>query len=394
MWKHIAANALTLLIVVMFLGAGVIAWAVREYGATGPLDQAICLRVESGSNFNAVSGDLEAAGAISSGRIFRLGVDYAALEDDLKAGSFLVPEGASMRDIATIVTQGGQSTCGTEVVYRVGVARVLVEVEELDPATDEFVELAEYELGVDPVPPEYDRVRAEADTRYRVVVAEGVTSWQVMTALNAIEVLDQDVAEVPPEGMLAPDSYEVTPGTTVQSVLDRMRTAQEAILAEVWAGARADDLPIATPEEMLVLASIIEKETAIADERPLVSSVLVNRIRQGMRLQFDPTIIYGITRGIGVLDRPISNADIDGRTEARLHGEIIYNTYQIDGLPAGPIANPSRASLEAALNPADTALLFFVADGTGGHAFAETLEEHNENVARLRQIEAEAANDG
>jgi UPF0755 protein len=239
------------------------------------------------------------------------------------------------------------------------------------------------------VPPEYDQVRAEPDTRYRIVMAEGVTSWQVMTALNALDLLEGDVDAVPPEGMLAPDSYEVRVGDTVQSVLDRMGDAQARILAEEWAN-RGPDVPVATIEEALVLASIIEKETAIPEERPLVSSVLVNRIRQGMRLQFDPTIIYGITRGIGVLDRPISNADIDGRTEAVRHGEILYNTYQIDGLPAGPIANPGRAAIQAALNPAVTDLLFFVADGTGGHAFAATLEEHNANVARLRQIEAEA----
>jgi UPF0755 protein len=173
----------------------------------------------------------------------------------------------------------------------------------------------------------------------------------------------------------------------VAALVEQMASAQSRILAEEWAG-RAEGLPVATPQEALILASIIEKETAIADERPLVASVLVNRLRQGMRLQFDPTIIYGITRGEGILDRPIRQSDIDGTTERRAHGAILYNTYQIDGLPAGPIGNPGRASIHAALNPAETDYLFFVADGTGGHAFAATLQEHNRNVELYRSLQA------
>lgn len=389
MWKHIAANALTLFIVLLFLGGGVITLGMNRYAAPGPLAQAICLRVEGGSNMRLVSVDLAGQGAIASPTVFRLGADYSERSDDLKQGSFLIPEAASMAEIVDIVTRGGQSTCGTEIVYRVGVTRILTEVRQLDPATSRFVELAQFDAAVDLVPPAYETVRAQADTRYRVAIAEGVTSWQIVTALNGLDVLETDVADIPPEGSLAPDSYEVVPGGEVAEVLARMTSSQAQILAEEWAE-RSDTTPVATPEEALILASIIEKETAITEERPLVSSVLVNRIRQGMRLQFDPTIIYGITRGVGILDRPISNADIDGRTEARLHGAIAYNTYQIDGLPAGPIANPGRASIEAALNPAATDLLFFVADGTGGHAFAATLEEHNANVARLRELEAQA----
>jgi UPF0755 protein len=277
------------------------------------------------------------------------------------------------------------------VVYRVGVTRNLAEVRELDPATDTFVERAEFAFPSDePRPPEYEAVRAEPDTTYRLVVAEGVTSWQIVQALNGLDILEGDVAEVPAEGTLAPDSYAIEPGLTVASVIDRMASSQDRILAEAWA-ARAEGLPFDTPEEALTLASIVEKETAIAEERPVVASVLVNRIAQGMRLQFDPTIIYGITRGEGVLDRPIRQSDIDGATERELWGEVAYNTYVIDGLPAGPIANPGRAAIQAALSPADTSYLYFVADGSGGHAFAETLDEHNANVARWREIEAERA---
>lgn len=390
MWKALASNALNLIIVILFLVAGLVTWGVNRYGTQGPLTQAICLRVESGENMRGVSEDLAARGAIESGAILRIGADYAGKAALLKQGSFLIPEGASMSQIVDIVTRGGQSTCGTEVVFRVGIALVRAEVRELDPATSRFVELAAFDPTLPDAPPEYAAVRARADTRYRIAVAEGVTSWQVVTALNALEVLEGDMTAIPPEGSLAPDSYEVLPGGPVAEVLERMQSAQARILAEAWAE-RSENVPVATPAEALVLASIIEKETAIPEERALVSSVLANRIRQGMRLQFDPTIIYGITRGVGVLDRPISNADIDGRTEQRLHGDIAYNTYQIDGLPAGPIANPGRDSILAALNPAVTDLLFFVADGTGGHAFAATLDEHNANVARLREIEATQA---
>jgi len=387
MWKALASNALNLFIVILFLAAGAMMWGVNRYSAPGPLAQAICLRVESNANMRGVSEDLVSLGAIESGAILRIGADYAGKAGLLKQGSFLIPEGAAMDEIVDIVTRGGQSTCGTEVVFRLSIARIQGEVRELDPATNRFVELVEFDPMAADLPPEYLEVRARPDTRFRIAVAEGVTSWQVVQGLNALDVLDGDVTDIPAEGMLAPDSYEVVPGMQVATVLERMESAQARILAEAWAE-RSDAVPVATPQEALVLASIIEKETAIAAERELVSSVLVNRIRQGMRLQFDPTIIYGITRGIGLLDRPISNADIDGRTEQRLHGAIEYNTYQIDGLPAGPIANPGRESILAALNPAETDLLFFVADGTGGHAFAVTLDEHNANVARLREIEA------
>ena len=162
--------------------------------------------------------------------------------------------------------------------------------------------------------------------------------------------------------------------------IDQMIENQEQILADAWAN-RQDGLPLASPEEVLILASIIEKETSVPDERRMVSSVFVNRLNRGMRLQTDPTVIYGITEGRGVLGRGIRASE--------LRAETPWNTYVIDGLPPTPIANPGRAAIEAALNPEDTALIYFVADGTGGHAFAETLDAHNRNVARWRQIEAE-----
>ena len=190
---------------------------------------------------------------------------------------------------------------------------------------------------------------------------------------------------MPPEGALAPDTFEVRRGQDRQGIVDNMVAAQEAILAAAWEN-RQDGLPLASAEEALILASIIEKETSVADERRLVSSVFINRLNRGMRLQTDPTVIYGITEGRGVLGRGIRASE--------LRAETPWNTYVIDGLPPTPIANPGRAAIEAAVNPDDTSLIFFVADGTGGHAFAETLDEHNRNVARWRQIEAERAASG
>ena len=380
MWRHIASNAVTFLIVLVFLLAGVILWGQREYSAEGPLDQAICLQVERGSSMARVSRSLEEQGAITNARIFRLGVDYTDKADQLKAGSFLIPPGTPMTGIADIITRGGPSTCGTEVVYRIGVNSASVVVRELEPATSRYVERVSFNPASEVAPDGYTAVRAQTDTRYRVALAEGVTSWQVVDALSRLEVLSGEVAEVPAEGSLAPDSYEITPGEARSALLARMSAAQDAILAEAWAN-RVDGLPLASPEEALILASIIEKETGVAEERRQVASVFVNRLNRGMRLQTDPTVIYGVTQGKGVLGR--------GLRQSELRGETPWNTYVIEGLPPTPIANPGRASIEAALDPDDTPFVFFVADGTGGHAFAETLEEHNRNVAVWRRIEAE-----
>lgn len=383
MWRHIASNAVTFIIVGLFLLGGAILWGQGQYKSAGPLEQAICLKVDRGSTMSRVSADLGEQGAISSPSVFRIGADYEEKTDDLKAGSFLVPEGASMEEIVSIITRGGASSCGTEVVYRIGVTRATVQVRQLDPTTNRFVEKANFNPAEEEAPEEYTRVRGEADTRYRIALAEGVTSWQVVDALKSVEVLSGEVAEVPAEGMLAPDSYEVRVEDARKDVLERMQTAQEERIAEVWAQ-RRDDVPLESPEEMLTLASIIEKETGVAEERRQVASVFTNRLNQGIKLQTDPTVIYGITRGEGVLGR--------GLRRSELRRETPWNTYVIDGLPPTPIANPGLESLRAAVDPDETPYIFFVADGTGGHAFAETLAEHNANVAKWRQIEAERAN--
>ena len=378
MWRAVASNALTLLVVMLAALGGLVLWGQREWSRPGPLAEAVCVEVAPGATMRDVSDDLAALGAVSSDALFRLGADYTDRSALLKAGSFRVPESASMEEIAAIVTEGGRSTCGTEIVQRVGVGRATTLVRALDPATNRFGLVAEIKAG-DAEPPSYGEAIRDPDTRFRVAVAEGVTSWQVARALEGAEFLTGAVGEVPAEGSLAPGSYEVEPGAARADLIARMAERQRAVLAEAW-GARDPDLPLTSPEEALILASIVEKETALAEERGRVAGVFVNRLRDGMRLQTDPTVIYGVTRGEGPLGRGLRRSELDAETP--------WNTYRIDGLPPTPIANPGREAILAAVSPEETEALYFVADGTGGHAFAATLDEHNANVARWREIEA------
>ncbi|MBD1205538.1 MAG: endolytic transglycosylase MltG [Rhodobacteraceae bacterium] len=380
MWRSIASNALTLFIVLLVMAAGLLAWGREEFSGAGPLEQAICFRVERGDSLSAVSRALEEQGAVSDARIFRIGAEYSGKADDLKFGSYLVLPGASMAQVLDSVTAGGQSTCGREVNFRISVASAEVVLRELDPATNRYVEVVAFDPAITAAPAEYLEVAEADDIRWRVTLAEGVTSWQVVDALKRAEFMTGEIAEVPPEGTLAPDSYEVARGADRAELLALMAERQAATLAELWAQ-RVEGLPYDTPEEALIMASIIEKETSVPEERRRVSAVFVNRLEQGMRLQTDPTVIYGVTKGEGVLGR--------GLRQSELRRETPWNTYVIDGLPPTPIANPGRLSIAAALDPEESDYLYFVADGTGGHAFARTLAEHNENVARWRAIERE-----
>ncbi|NPD15357.1 endolytic transglycosylase MltG [Xinfangfangia sp. D13-10-4-6] len=385
MWKSIASNALTLFIVLLVVGAGLIAWGRNEFISPGPLTEAACIQVERGAGLPSVSRNLEARGVVSDARIFRIGADYSGRSKDLKFGSYLIPPGSSMVDVLGALTQGGASTCGQEIQLVIGVASSNVVLRELDPATNRFVEVARFAPDADERPAEYLEAEAQPDMRFTVTLVEGATSWAVADALRKVDFMSGDIAGVPPEGSLAPQSYDVTKGGDRAALIAQMTASQERIMAELWPG-RDEGLPYANPEEAMVMASIIEKETAVAAERGLVASVFVNRLEQGMRLQTDPTVIYGITNGEGVLGR--------GLRQSELRRATPYNTYVIDGLPPTPIANPGRASIEAALHPETSDYVFFVADGTGGHAFAVTLAEHNENVARWRQIEAQQGQAG
>lgn len=325
MVRHIASNAITLLIVLMLGLFGVIAWGAAQMKVAGGFTEDAVFVVASGDRLKAVSERLQAQGLISDSRIFRLAARYGGDDRKLKFGEYKVPAHASMSDILDLVTSG----------------------------------------------------RALA---YQVTVPEGLTSWQIVQLLNAEPLLSGEIADIPPEGWLAPNTYSISKGDSRQSVLTRMADAQRKILAEAWA-LRAESLPLNSPEEALILASIIEKETGLVGERGLVASVFINRLNRGMRLQTDPTVVYGITLGKGPLGRGLRVSELRAKTD--------YNTYVIDGLPPTPIANPGKASIEAALNPAESKYIFFVADGTGGHAFAQTIDEHSKNVRVWRKIEAE-----
>ncbi len=327
MMRHVAANTLTVLILGLLLVFGLITWGQQQFRRPGPLEAPLRFDVARGEGMAAVADRLEAEGAIRNASVFRIGARYADLDAGLRFGEYEFPAGASMEEILRQLNAGGN-------VLR------------------------------------------------RIVVPEGWTSWQVVEALNAREDLSGAVAEAPPEGRLAPAGYDYHNGEDRQAILDRMEAEQDRLLAEAWEG-RDPDLPVATPEELLTLASIVEKETGIAEERELVAGVFVNRLRRGMRLQTDPTVIYGITKGEGTLGRGLRASELAAATP--------YNTYVIGGLPPGPIANPGREALLAAAHPAATDFLYFVADGSGGHVFARTLEEHNANVMQWRRLEAQRA---
>jgi UPF0755 protein len=220
--------------------------------------------------------------------------------------------------------------------------------------------------------------------QHSVTVAEGLTSEQIVSRLSDNDIFSGVIREVPREGTLLPETYKFPRGTSREQVIQRMQAAQKRLVAEIWEH-RSPDVPLKSPEQLVTLASIVEKETGKADERSRVAAVFVNRLQKKMKLQSDPTIIYGLVGGKGTLGRPIKRSEISQPSP--------YNTYTIEGLPPGPIANPGRASLEAAANPARTRDLFFVADGTGGHAFSESLDVHAKNVAKLRAIEKQTAND-
>jgi UPF0755 protein len=323
--RHVAANALTVLLVLGVIAAGLIAWGVEAYRAPGPAAEDRTVMVARGATIGAITDALDAAGVIADPRLFRMGVRYAGQAPKMKFGEYLVPAGASMEQIASLLVSG-------------------------------------------------------RTVQHPITVPEGWSVWQVARAVEAMEVLTGEIEALPTEGMIAPDTYNVLRGQSRQDVIDRMVEVQTRILQVAWDN-RAPDLPYDTMEEALVLASLIEKETAIAGERAKIGGVFINRLRRGMRLQTDPAVIYGITKGEGALGRGLRRSELDRATP--------WNTYQIDGLPPTPIANPGKAAIAAAVQPGETDALFFVADGTGGHAFAKTYAEHNRNVAVWRRIERE-----
>jgi UPF0755 protein len=321
---------LTLLVLGLLVAGGVLLYGASQFYGDGPLKEDTTFRVESGSGLASTAQRLEEQGLIGNRFIFQAGGRALERQANIKAGDFRIPAGASMAEILKEITEGN------------------------------------------PI-------------RYAVTIPEGWTSWDAIQRLNADSNLVGEVTSLPAEGSILPGSYDYVPGETRQSVLDKMQTAMTTELAAIWA-ARQDDLPLETPEQLLVLASIVEKETGVASERPQVAAVFVNRLREGMRLQSDPTIIYGITKGQSNLGRGLRRSEIEAQTP--------YNTYQINGLPPTPIANPGVEALKAVAHPDSHDYLYFVAKGatpSEGHVFAETYAEHQQNVARYREIARAAA---
>ncbi|MBO0717051.1 MAG: endolytic transglycosylase MltG [Rhizobiales bacterium] len=322
----VIGNAVISAFVLAALAAGIaLFFGKQRFEAPGPLAADRIVNIPRGSGMRDIADILSREGIIDQPWLFIGGVLVLKAREDLKAGEYEFKAHSSMRDVVATIVEG--------------------------------------------------KVVA-----HQVSIPEGLTSQQTVARLLQDDVLAGDIKEIPREGSLLPDTYNFGRGVTREQMVQRMQQAQQRLVHEIWEH-RAADLPLRTPEQLVVLASLVEKETGKPEERTRVAAVFVNRLKQKMKLQSDPTIIYGLVGGKGTLGRPIMKSEIEQPTP--------YNTYIIDGLPPGPIANPGRASLEAAANPARTRELYFVADGTGGHAFAETYEQHQKNVARLRSIESD-----
>ncbi len=377
MGKHVAANGITMLILFLIVVLSLIAWGKNQISGTGPLAEDTFIEIPNGSTARRITSILEDNGAVSSGMLFRTVLNMQDKSESLKSGFYEVPAGASINELIEILSKGAGGSTRYQLTYRLrfeGFSTRLIDRVEGQGFGD---------LEPDELTTKIEEIVTAGDSlEMRVAVPEGLTSWQIVEGLKAVPYLDGDIAEQPAEGALAPNTFSIRPGMPRQDIIDQMLSAQETLLAEAWEG-RDPAVPLESPGDLLTLASIVEKETGKADERPLVAGVFANRLKRGMRLQTDPTVIYGITEGKSLLGRGIRQSELERRTP--------YNTYVIEGLPPTPIANPGRDAILAAANPAETEFVFFVADGTGGHAFAATLAEHDANVARWREIERERA---
>jgi UPF0755 protein len=327
----VAGNAIITIVLVLMIGVGGgYIYGRQKIEAPGPLQDDKIVNIPARAGMTDIAEILQREGVIDNNRWAFIGSVFALkARSELKPGEYSFQKNASLRDVIGTIVEG-------KVV------------------------------------------------QHAVTIPEGLTSEQIVARLTDNDIFAGTVREIPREGTLLPETYKFPRGTTREQVIQRMQQTQKRVLAEIWERRNAD-IPVKTPEQLITLASIVEKETGKADERSRVAAVFVNRLRQKIKLQSDPTIIYGLVGGKGTLGRPIKRSEIQQPSP--------YNTYVIEGLPPGPIANPGRASLEAAANPARTRDLFFVADGTGGHAFTETYDQHQKNVAKLRASEKQIQND-
>ena len=321
----------SLVLAIVLVGVGLYLGKL-QFDAPGPLKEDTTVMVAKGAGLDSITNILEQKNIINQPFLFKMGVRAYKAERDLKAGEYAFSPAMSMHEVMQILTSG----------------KAIL---------------------------------------HAFTAPEGLTTVQIFRRLAKNETLTGGMPALPAEGSLLPETYSFQRGDTREKIVKQMLDGQKKALAEIWA-ARDPDLPISTPEELVTLASIVEKETGIAHERPMVASIFINRLNKGMKLQSDPTIIYGIFGGEGKpKGRPIYRSDIDKPTP--------YNTYSIPALPPGPIASPGRAAMEAVAHPAKSDFIYFVADGTGGHVFAVTLQEHEANVVKWRQLEkqrkAEAA---
>jgi UPF0755 protein len=320
----IAGNAIfTVLILVMVAGAIIFGVAKNRFDAPGPLPEDKVVNIPPKLGIRDIADLLVKEGVIDHPLTFIISAKLAETREELRFGEYQFAKQSSLHDVINTIVEG-------KVV------------------------------------------------QHQITIAEGLTSEQIVQRLLEADILAGNIKEIPREGSMLPESYRFTRGMPRDQVIQRLQQAQPRVVKEIW-DRRMPDLPLRSLEQLVTLASIVEKETGRSDERTRVAAVFINRLKQRMKLQSDPTILYGLVGGKGTLGRPILRSEIEQPTP--------YNTYVIDGLPPGPIANPGRAALEAVANPARTKELYFVADGTGGHAFSETLDQHQRNVARLRAIE-------
>ncbi|HMA57960.1 MAG TPA: endolytic transglycosylase MltG [Pseudolabrys sp.] len=320
----VVGNAIFTILIVISVAVGVgLFFGKQRFDAPGPLSEEKVVNIPRGLGIRDIADVLQREGVIDQPYIFMGAVIVLKARGELKYGEYQFSKQASISDVVDTIIEG-------KVV------------------------------------------------QHAFTVPEGLTSEQIVARLLENTALTGQIKEIPREGTLLPETYRFTRGMTREQIIQRMQQAHRRVLQDVWEH-RVQDLPVKTPEQLVTLASIVEKETGRPDERTRVAAVFVNRLKTKMRLQSDPTIIYGLTGGKGPLGRRILKSEIEQPTP--------YNTYVIDGLPPGPIANPGRASLEAAANPARTKELYFVADGSGGHLFSDSYAEHQKNVTRLRGIE-------